>query len=254
MRTILSFALLLLTTGPAFAKPYEVSTLLGSANMDLPWVAGTVKNEVAIAPGRTWTDLTTGVVWFASRNGTQALQTIQVVQDGGNALIPDVFSAIEIAARDSSIVIAPLAGQAQEEMCDKMSQYPETAFLVSLGMQGYTLSPLFTKCASRNILFITVLNPELTGLAEWATYGPLARLAAPGRELSAPVDRDGRRVSFLSDIFGMSVAAGQLSAFLRQNPTLNGAALIQGFLQSRPVLESLRGKIPGARAILSYEK
>lgn len=243
-----------LTAGPAWAKPYEVSTLLGSANMDLPWVSNAVKNEVMLAPGRTWTDLTTGVVYFATRNGTESVQTIQVVQDAGNALLPDVFSAIDLAARDSSIVVAPLAGHAQEEMCDRMSQKTDTAFLVSLGEQGYTLSPLFTKCASRNILFVTVLNPELTGLAEFATYGPLVRLATPGRELEAPVDRDGRRVSFLSDIFGMSVAAGQLSAYLRKNPALSGAALIQGFLAEQPELETLRGKIPGRRAIQKFEK
>ncbi len=246
--------LALLASGVAQAKPYEVSTLLGSANMDLPWVREAVKHEVALTPVRNWTDLTTGVVYFASRNGTEAMQTIQVVQDGGNALLKDVFDAIDIAARDSSIVVAPLAGDSQEKMCEKMSEKTDTAFLVSLGEQGYTLSPLYTRCASRNILFVTVLNPELNGLAEFATYGPLVRLATPGRELAAPVDRDGRRVSFLSDIFGMSVAAGQLSAYLREHPNLSGAALIHGFLQEQPVLEALRGKIPGARAIRAYEK
>lgn len=243
-----------LPAATAEAKPFEVATLLGSPNMDLPWVQSAVKNQVLLTPGQTWMDITTGVVYFASRNGAESVQTIQVVREEGNARLADVFSAIDIAARDSAIVVAPLAGDKQEEMCEKMAEKTDTAFLIALGERGYTLSPLFTKCASRNILFVTVLNPEGTGLAEFATYGPLVRLAAPGRELEAPVDRDGRKVSYLSDIFGMSVAAGQLSALARKSPDLSGAALIQAFLQEQPVLETLRGKIPGARAILKYEK
>lgn len=134
-----------------------------------------------------------------------------------------------------------------------MAEKPDTAFLVTLGEPGYTLSPLFTHCAARNILFVTTLNPELTGLGEYSSYGPLVRLATPGVDLEAPV-APGRTASFLSDAFGMGVAAGQLAETHRKNPNLKGAALLSAFLASEPVLESLRGKVTGAKAVLKFEK
>ncbi len=232
---------------------YELAMLLGTGNQQMPFVQEVVKNHVALVPGNNFSDFTTGVLYFSWKNGAQSAQTIQVLQEGGNASLADVYTAIDIASRDSAIVLAPLSGDGVEEMCTRMAEKTETAFLVTLGSIGYTLSPFFTKCAARNILFVTILNSELTGLADFASYGPLVRLAVPGVDLSAPVDGE-RRVSFLSDGFGMAVAAGKLAAFMRKNPTLKGAALLKQFLAEAEYLPSLKGRVTGAKAILRFEK
>jgi hypothetical protein len=164
-----------------------------------------------------------------------------------------VYAAIDIASKNSALVLAPLGGDGIEELCVKMAEKSDTVFLVTLGNVGYNLSPLFTRCAAKNILFVTVLNSELSGLGEFASYGPLVRLAVPGMELSAPVDGD-RRVSFLSDGFGMAVAAGKIAALFRKMPELKGAALLTQFLAETEELSSLRGKVTGAKAILRFEK
>ncbi len=245
--------LLSLIPAGAQAGAYEVSALLGTANQEMPFVRDVVKSRIALIPGNSIPDFTTGVAYFAWKNGTQSLQTIQVIQENGSATLADVKTAIDIASSSSTIVLAPLAGTESEEMCAKMAEKPDTVFLITLGEIGYTLSPFFTKCASRNILFVTVLNAELTDLGEYASSGPLVRLAVPGMNLTAPVDRD-RRVSFLSDGFGMAIAAGKLSAFLRKNPTLKGAGLLAAFLAESDYLPALKGKITGAKAILHFEQ
>ena len=235
------------------AQPFEISTLLGTGNARMPFVQEVVRSHVRMVPGDNVADFTTGVLYFAWKNGARSVQTIQVLQDEGYATLDDAKTAIDLASSNSAIVISPLGGTDFEELCAKMAEKQNTAFLISLGGVGYTLSPFFTKCASRNILFVTVLNPELTGLGEFASYGPLVRLAVPGVELSAPVDQD-RSASFLSDGFGMAVAAGKLTEFLRRNPSLQGAALLSGFLHEAEVLPSLRGKITGARAITKFAR
>jgi hypothetical protein len=88
---------------------------------------------------------------------------------------------------------------------------------------------------------------------DYASYGPLVRFAVPGMDLSAPVDGD-RRVSYLSDGFGMAVAAGQLSAITRKSLELKGAALIAHFLSETEELPVLRGKVTGAKAIRKFER
>jgi|GEM_PF-5651553 len=241
------------SSASAQALPYDVSLLMGTGNPEMSFVREAVKNHVALVPGNNVVDFTTGVTYFAWKNGAQSVQTMQIIQESGAATLDDVVKAIDIASETSAIVVAPLAGSRTEDLCTKMSEKPETAFLITLGEAGYNLSPFFTKCASRNILFVTVLNPELTGLGEFASYGPLVRLAVPGMTLSAPV-APGRRVSFLSDAFGMAVAAGKMSDFARKNPSLKGAALIAQFLAGEEVLPSLRGKITGARAIVRFEQ
>lgn len=232
---------------------YELTTLLGTPNHDMPFVRETVKNEMALVPGNNFTDLTTGVIYFASRNGTAALQSIQIFADSGAAKLADVRKAIDLASASSAIVFAPITGTETEEMCAAMAEKKDTAFLVSFGTDGYNLSPLYTKCSAKNILFVTVLNEQLTGLDDFATYGPLVRLAVPGMTLTAPVDKD-RNVSFLSDGFGMAIAAGQMSALLRQNSELKGAALISRFLAEAESMPSLVGKVTGAKAIVRFEK
>jgi hypothetical protein len=89
-------------------------------------------------------------------------------------------------------------------------------------------------------------------LGEYASYGPLVRLAVPGMSLTAPVAPE-RYASYLSDAFGMAVAAGKLSEFSRKNPSLKGADLISQFLGEADYLPALRGKITGAKAILRFE-
>ncbi len=237
----------------AYALPYDVSLLMGTANPEMSFVRDAVKNHVALVPGSSFEDITTGVTYFAWKNGAQAIQTIQVLQGEGYATLEDVIAAIDIASESSPVVIAPLAGSRVEEMCSKMAEKPDTTFLITLGETGYTLSPFFTKCASRNILFVTVLNQELTGLGEFASYGPLVRLAVPGMSLSAPV-APGRTASYLSDVFGMSVAAGKISEFSRKNPSLKGAQLLNQFLAEAELLPALRGKITGAKAITRFEQ
>lgn len=237
----------------ACAFPYDVSLLMGAANPEMSFVREAVKNHVALVPGNSVEDFTTGVAYFAWKNGAQAIQTFQVIQENGSATLEDVATAIDIASDSSAVVIAPLAGSRVEEMCSKMAEKPDTVFLITLGEAGYVLSPFFTKCASRNILFVTVLNPELTGLGEHASYGPLVRLAVPGMSLEAPVAPD-RKVSYLSDAFGMAVASGKITDFLRKNPALKGAGLIAQYLASEDYLPSLRGKITGARAITRFEQ
>ncbi len=243
----------LLCASNAFALPYDVSLLMGSANPEMSFVRDAVKNHVALVPGSRFEDFTTGVAYFAWKNGAQSMQTIQILQDGGNALFDDVANAIDVASITSSIVVVPLAGSRAEEMCTKMSEKPDTAFLITLGEAGYTLSPFFTKCASRNILFVTVLNDELTGLGEFASYGPLVRLAVPGMSLAAPV-APGRTVSFMSDAFGMAVAAGKLAELTRRSEGLKGAELLRNFLLEAETMPSLRGKITGAKAITRFEQ
>ena len=235
------------------APTFELSTLLGTANARMPFVQEIVKNHVELAPGTNFVDYTTGVLYFAWRNGAAAVQTFQVLGEGGNAPLAGVLEAIDKASADSSIVLAPLSGEAMEDMCSKMAANPQTAFLITLGDVGYTLSPFFTRCASRNILFVTVLNAELTELGQLASYGPLVRLAVPGMDLSAPVEGD-RRASFLSDGFGMGVAAGKLAALSRARPELKGAALLSQFLADQEELAVLKGRVTGAKAILRFEK
>ena len=249
----LFFSALSLSANFAMAQNYELATLLGTPNEKMPFVQEVVKNHLPLVEGNSFVDFTTGVLYFSWRNGVHSAQTIQIFQEQGNANLSDVLKALEIASQNSGIVLAPLSGTGFEEMCEKMAEKTETAFLISLGGVGYTLSPFYTKCASRNILFVTVLNPELTGLGEFASFGPLVRLAVPGMDLSAPVDTN-RTASFLSDGFGMAVAAGKLASFSRSNPSLKGAALISQFLATTDYLPSLRGKITGAKAILHFEK
>lgn len=259
MKFKFSSGLLLLLFGSfgaanAGAAPlYELSTLLGTGNSRMPFVQEVVKNHVEIAPGSNFVDYTTGVIYFAWRNGATAVQTIQVLGEAGNAPLAGVLEAIDKASSESSIVLAPLSGDAMEEMCSKMADKPQTAFLITLGDVGYTLSPFYTKCASRNILFVTVLNADLSELGEFASYGPLVRLAVPGMDLSAPVDGD-RRASFLSDGFGMGVAAGKLAVLSRSRPELKGAALLSQFLMEQEELTVLKGRVTGAKAILRFEK
>ncbi len=232
MRNIFQSAILLSLFVPALspaAPQFELTTLLGTGNARMPFVQEVVKNHVALVPGNNLADFTTGVLYFSWRNGAKAIQTIQVLQEGGNATLADVLAAIDLASKESAVVLAPLSGDGMEEMCSRMADKTDTAFLITFGEPGYTLSPLYTKCASRNILFVTVLNPRLTDLGDFASYGPLVRLAVPGMDLTAPVDGD-RRVSYLSDGFGMAVAAGKLADFQRRNPLLKGAALLTGFL------------------------
>lgn len=249
----LSLTALCFTMNMAAAETYDIATLLGTPNEKMPFVQEVVKSHLPLVEGSNFADFTTGVLYFSWRNGVRSAQTIQIFQEQGNATLADVLKAIDIASQNSPIVLAPLSGTGFEEMCEKMAEKSNTAFLISLGGVGYTLSPFYTKCASRNILFVTVLNPELTGLGEFASFGPLVRLAVPGMDLSAPVDTN-RTASFLSDGFGMAVAAGKLAIFSRQNPELRGAALISQFLAAAEVLPSLRGKITGAKAILHFEK
>jgi len=254
MKTLISFLLFLPTATGAIAAPsFELTTLLGSANDRMPFVQEIVKDRVALAPGANFVDYTTGVLYFAWRNGVNSARTVQVLRDAGNANLADVLAGIELASKDSAVVLAPLSGDGVEEMCAKMAERTDTAFLITLGDVGYTLSPFFTKCASRNILFVTVLDGDLTGLGEYASYGPLVRLAVPGMDLSAPVDGD-RRVSFLSDGFGMAIAAGQIAALSRSRPELRGAALLAEFLKQAEELPALRGKVTGAKAIRRFEK
>ncbi|HEY8278789.1 MAG TPA: hypothetical protein VIH99_04155 [Bdellovibrionota bacterium] len=244
----------LLKAASAQANPaYELSTLLGTPNNSMPYVQEMLKSHVGLVPGMNFTDYTTGVLYFASRNGTQSAQTIQVLQEGGNASLSDVTQAIEMASASSKIVLAPLSGDGVEEMCARMYLKPDTAFLVTLGDVGYTFSPFNTKCAARNILFVTVLNEELSDLGEFASFGPLVRLAVPGMDLSAPVDGD-RRVSYLSDGFGMAVAAGKMSEISRRRPELKGAELIRQLIEEAEVLPILRGRVTGARAIRNFTR
>lgn len=231
----------------------ELTTLLGTPNSQQEYVREILRKEISLAPGRNFVDFTTGVLYFAWRNGALSAQAIQILGEGGNAHLSDALSAIDSASASSSVVLAPLVGDRVEEMCARMAEKNDTVFLVTLGEAGYTLSPFFTKCASRNILFVTTLNAELTALGEFASYGPLVRLAVPGVDLSAPVEGD-RYVSFLSDGFGMGIAAGKLAAFLRSNPELRGAGLLEAFLTAQEVLPSLRGKVTGARALRRFEK
>lgn len=244
---------LVFSAAASAAPAYELSTILGTANGRMPFVQEVEKNHISLAPGNNFTDYTTGVLYFAWRNGAQSVQTIQVLREEGNATLADVKNAIDIASQSSAVVLVPLSGDGMEEMCAQMADKKETAFLITLGDTGYTLSPFHTKCASRNILFVTVLNAELNDLGEFASYGPLVRLAVPGMDLSAPVDGD-RRVSFLSDGFGMGVAAGRILEFRRRNPELKGADLLRGFLAEADELPPLRGKVYGAKAILRFER
>jgi hypothetical protein len=106
----------------AQALPYEVSLLMGSANPEMPFVRDAVKNHVALVPGINFADFTTGVTYFAWKNGARSIQTVQVLQDNGSATLADVTRAIDIASESSSVVIAPLAGSRAEEMCAKMAE------------------------------------------------------------------------------------------------------------------------------------
>ncbi|MGZ3695340.1 MAG: hypothetical protein ACXWQO_14580 [Bdellovibrionota bacterium] len=242
---------LLCSSATGFAATYELTTLLGTPNQDMPFVRDAVKNHVEMVPGNNIADFTTGVIYFASKNGTESVQTIQIFQEGGNTTLSDVGKAIDLASANSAIVLAPITGSEVEEMCGMMMKKKDTAFLVTFGADGYNLSPLYTHCSSKNILFVTTLNKELTGLGDFTTYGPLVRLAVPGMDLMAPVDKD-RRVSFLSDGFGMAVAAGQLSELSRKDPSLKGAALLAKFLEQADTLPSLQGKVAGSKAILRF--
>lgn len=252
LRIVFSLACFMFASS-AHALTYDVSLLMGTGNLEMSFVREAVKNHVVLAPGVNFQDITTGVTYFAWKNGAESVQTIQVLREDGSAAMADVVRGIDIASESSAVVIAPLAGSRAEEMCAKMYEKQETVFLITLGELGYTLSPFHTKCASRNILFVTVLNRELTGLGEYASYGPLVRLAVPGMDLSAPV-APGRSASYLSDAFGMAVAAGKISEFSRRNPSLKGADLLGQFLEASDYLPPLRGKVTGARAILRFEQ
>lgn len=254
LKTLGTFALALLAASPVYAAPtYELTTLLGTANERMPYVQEIVKSHVPLAPGNNFEDFTTGVLYFAWRNGTASAQTIQVLREAGNATMPDIKRAIDLAAETSALVLAPLGGDEIEEMCGWMAEKPNTAFLITLGAEGYNLSPLYTKCSAQNILLVTTLNESLTDVGTYSSYGPLVRLAVPGTDLSAPVDGD-RRVSYISDAFGMAVAAGKMSEYLRRNPDKSGAALIRGFLEEADTLPALRGKVRGSKAVLRFER
>jgi hypothetical protein len=82
MKTIFSvFMFLSAFTAYADVPRYELTTLLGTANDRMPFVQEIVNNHVAIAPGSNFTDYTTGVLYFAWRNGTNLAQTIQVLRE-----------------------------------------------------------------------------------------------------------------------------------------------------------------------------
>ena len=254
MKIFFVFALALFS-GTAHAYQYEVSTMIGSPNEQMPFVQEIVKNNVALVPGKTQRDYTTATVYFAWKNGVQSLQSIQLIGEDGSASSVNFHSAIEIAATNSAIVQSAVGGGDMQSACLRMAAKPDTAFLMPIGSDGSRDDSFDAPaCMASNILFVAGLNAELTDLASNQSFGDKARLAVPYVNLSAPVD-ESRSVRYTSKSFGLGMVAGKMAQVLREFPRLRGAALIKKFLELKTAhLSSLEGKVSGARALLDFEK
>ncbi len=62
----------LMMAGNAYALPYDVSLIMGAANPEMPFVREVVKNHVALVPGNSVEDFSTGVAYFAWPEPTSA--------------------------------------------------------------------------------------------------------------------------------------------------------------------------------------
>jgi hypothetical protein len=235
----------------AHAAQFEISTLAGSANPNMDFVRDTVKRQVKLVPGHSLVDHTTAMVYFASRNGAQSIQTVQNLSDQGSGTTENLIRAVDLAARSSVIVLNVAGGGDMEYVCARMRMYPNTVFLSPGGSNAsYENGADKPSCYAPNIVFVNGLNRDLTDLAGNQNFGPLARLAVPYVSLSAPVGED-RSITFSSKAFGMAMAAGKMAELHREDASLTGAALIDRFFgEKTSYLRTLERKIAGARALL----
>lgn len=250
MKTLL-LALLALSPLLAQAAPsYELSVVAGSPNTAQESVSRILKNSVEIAKGENEQDYTTGLFYFADRNGAQAAQAILLINERGTATTFDFFHAIDIGAVSSKIVLVPLGGGSPDPVCKRAAGTPRTVFLFAANalMEENENGP----CRAKNILFITALNKDLSDVSPVQKTGPLVRLAVPAVNLKAPATRT---IILQSTGFGMAMAAGKLAETSREHPQLWGAALIERFLNTKADrLSALRGKVVGERALLHFNQ
>ena len=106
-RWFLFFSIVCCNVAFAGGKVHEVSTLLGAPNREMPFVQSLLKNTVMLSPDSAYGDLTTGVFYFLWKNGAESVQAFEVLKDSGNAVLSDVFIALDATSENSSIVLAP---------------------------------------------------------------------------------------------------------------------------------------------------
>ncbi|MGE3262055.1 MAG: hypothetical protein AB7K68_09770 [Bacteriovoracia bacterium] len=248
------FLFALFLANSAQAATYELATIAGTPNANLPFVAKILKKFVGMVPGANETDYTTGLFYFAERNGTETAQAIQILNERGNATKVDFAVSLDVA-KNSAIVLATVGGGSPAAACERAASNPHTAYLFSAAM----LNPndprdMNGPCRAKNILFVTSLNANLTDVGEYSPVGSLVRLAVPAMRLSAPVDEK-RSVTYQSVGFGMAMAAGKMAKTLREYPFLEGSALVERFLRTKTArLGSLKGKVAGERALLQFNQ
>lgn len=246
---------LFLTAASAHAATHELATIAGTPNTDRPFVAKILKNFVGMVPGVNETDYTTGLFYFAERNGAEAVQAIQILNERGNATKVDFAVSLDLAAKDSAIVLATVGGGSPAAACEQAASNPHTVYLFSAAMLNPTdPREMIGPCRAKNILFVTALNAGLNDVGEYSPRGALVRLAVPAMRLTAPVDEN-RSITYQSVGFGMAMAAGKMTETLREYPFLKGPALIERFLRTKTArLGSLKGKVAGERALLRFNQ
>jgi hypothetical protein len=246
MKTLL-LSLLLLSPS-AHAESFELSSIAGLPNSSQDFVARILKRSVSFVSGANELDYSTGLFYFAERNGTQNAQAIQVINERGNGTLLDLNRAIDLAAATSKVVLIPIGGGSQNQICERAAATPRTVFLFSANALNEQSEN--GPCRAKNLLFVTALNAALDDAGEYSKTGALVRLAVPSMNLKAPVEGT-RSISLHSLGFGMAMAAGKISETSRAYPQLWGSALIDRFLNTKTdTLASLRGKVVGERALL----
>lgn len=250
MKFILSFLFLASLPASARAAPLEVSLIAGLPNGEMPFVQQILKEKVVMVPGENQADYTTALFYFASRNGTEAAQAIQIVDERGSATGLNLNLSIDKAAQNAAIVVVPVGGPGINSLCERAAGNVRTAYIMMAKALG-NASPA-GPCRAANILFVGALSNDLSDLQD-STHA-LLRLAVPAGPLEAPV-APGRSMAVRSLGTGMAMAAGKMAEILRQYPFLKGKALVDRFLNTRTErLSSLRGKVAGERALLRFER
>ena len=232
----------------------EVAIILGGFNEKMDFARKVVKSVSTIEKNFGLIDYTTGAIYYSYKNGASSIHIVKVAQDNGQISgVTAVIAAIDSAAHHSKVVVFPFGGSQMEQICNHMSLYSETVFLLVSGVLAGHPSPSESNCNSSNILIVAGLNSQLEDVSPRENTGSYVRLAAPSMNFKAPVDEN-RFYTYNNRTFGLSIVAGKMSSVLREKPSLSGSTLIDDFLENATqVLPKLVGKVKGARAVTRFE-
>ncbi|MGZ3634287.1 MAG: hypothetical protein ACXVAJ_08180, partial [Parachlamydiaceae bacterium] len=231
----------------------ELSVIAGRPNTDIEGLGHIVKQNIILNPEIPDSHLTTMLYSILKLKGVQSISNFQVL---GKLHFPTsiLLKGIQLSVDYSPVVLLPFDPMKDEALCDHLSKYPFTVFVMGAGANFPGSGAIYfnppEKCKQKNIMFVTSLDKSLTNLLEDYSFGNNVTLAAPGVDIEV-FDEQGRRSSQKGNALSITLVASAIAKYAAAHPALQGAKLVESFIKDETiVIPELSEKTSGGRAWL----